>query len=286
MPRILRIAFPLLIGSLIPAAFAWHDTGHMAVARIAASRLSPAAMAEASRLAKIGGTEKTNELVTAACWADDFKSRENGLWHYINYHFRTDGKPTEMKPEPQNVVWAIRKFSSELGNGGLPDAQRATALRYLLHFVGDIHNPLHCVARDTDAFPTGDRGGNDFKLIAPKGMNPVPRNLHALWDMGAGLLPQVERPLSPDGRRLVNRIAQEAMEAFPAESLKKESSVLDPEAWSLEGLAFAKARMYAFPENTEPPKEYLSMCRQESERFIALAGYRLAEMLNGLLKRP
>lgn len=274
----------LALAFVSTSSLAWHDTGHMVVAEIASRRLTPHVRQEVARLLLIGGTDKTNEMLTAACWADDFKTRENGLWHYINYHFRTDGKSTSLQPEKENVVWAIRKFSDVLRSKESKDAEKAEALRYLLHFVGDIHMPLHNTARDTDAFPQGDRGGNDFKLVSPKGMKPEPRNLHFLWDFGAGNFPQVERPLTPDGRAKIGQIANNATRENSAAFLENQIKISDPEAWSLEGFEFCKAKVYGLRENEEPSAEYLAMVRKESLRLVSLAGYRLGNLLNELIK--
>ena len=284
MRHLIRSLLPLLLIVSSSIALAWHDTGHMVVAEIASKRLSPDVRKEIDRLLLIGGTDKTNEMLTAACWADDFKTRENGLWHYINYHFRTDGKATSLQPEKENVVWAIRKFSEVLRNKESKDAEKADALRYLLHFVGDIHMPLHNTARDTDAFPQGDRGGNDFKLIAPKGMKPEPRNLHFLWDFGAGNFPQAERPLAPESRTTIAEIAREATRQNSAAALESQIRISDPEAWALEGFELCKSKVYGLNENVEPSAQYLAMVRKESLRLVALAGYRLGNLLNELLK--
>lgn len=274
----------LVVGMAVAASsLAWNDHGHMAVASIAERQLTFATKQNLLKLLAIGGTPKTNELLTSACWADDTKNKENGPWHYINHHFRTDGKPTTLGPAPQNVVWAIQRFSDVLKNRGAADAERADALRYLMHFVGDIHMPLHCVARDTDAFPEGDRGGNEFKIVPPAGFDPAPRNLHFLWDMGGGLFTQIERPLDSKGRDAVSETAELAIKLNPDSKLRAELAVTDPHAWSREGLALAKKYVYGLSENAAPGKEYLEQCQQVSLRQIALAGYRLGILLNRLL---
>ena len=278
-----RFALPTLLFSVSSLACAWHDTGHMVVAEIASRRLSTRDRMEIDRLLRIGGTDKTSDILTAACWADDFKTKENGLWHYINYHFRMDGKPTSLQPEKENVVWAIRKFSEALRNKESKDAEKAEALRFLLHLVGDIHMPLHTVARDTDAFPQGDRGGNDFKLVAPKDMSPAPRNLHFLWDMGGGIFFQLERPLSTDSRGQIRALADYVLRKNPESELQDELKMTDPEAWALEGVALSKSKVYGLKENEEPSEEYLEMVRKESLRRIALAGLRLGDLLREIL---
>jgi hypothetical protein len=280
------LRFSLALLSLAGAhALAWNDYGHMVVVDIASRSLSYEAKQKMDRLLRIGGSAKTNELLTAACWADDIKSRENGPWHYINYHFRPDGKPSSLKPLEENVVWAINKFAAAIRSGQTPESEKADALRFLLHFVGDIHQPLHCVARDTETSPEGDRGGNDFKLLPPRGMKPAPRNLHFLWDMGGGLFGEIERPLTAKCREAIGETAELAIKLNPEMHIAGLIAQKDPAAWAREGLEIAKKSVYGFPENTEPPKSYLDLCQSISLKRVALAGYRLSGLLNELFGR-
>lgn len=276
--------FPLVVALSICAvqSLAWIDAGHMAVAAVAEADLSPRARAEIDRLLKIGGTEATCTFVTAACWADDTKSRENAAWHYINHHFRTDGKPVENKPLGENVVWAIDRFEKILKDRSKSDLARADALRYLIHFVGDVHQPLHTSAHDSDRFPRGDRGGNDFRVQAPPGLFPVPRNLHFLWDMAGGLYSEFPRPLAVASSKALQNTADEVRKAHPRPSFANLSSQ-DPNDWALEGLKLCRDVVYRLPENSVPSSEYLKTVKSVSRRQIALAGYRLADLLNRAL---
>jgi hypothetical protein len=259
---------------------AWIDTGHMVTAAIAERELTPEVRAEVHRLVKIGGTPRTDSFWTASAWADDTRSQENATWHYINLFFREDGKPAQGKPEPENAVWAIERFSKVLADRTRPDEERADALRYLIHFVGDVHQPLHAVARESDKHPTGDRGGNDFLIVSPPGLGS--RNLHALWDAGAGLFPRVQRPLTAEGEATVRRIAMELVWRHPLRSLPSVEQ-MDPMAWAEEGLVLAKEVVYNLEEGTQPSPEYLEKARAVAGERAALAGYRLGELLNRLL---
>lgn len=270
----------LALLSLFSASYAWIDTGHMLIADIAHRDLKPRAAAEAERLLKFGGDDRTRDILGAACWADDFKTSENGPWHYIDHHFRVDGKPSRQKPDAENAVWAIEKFSMELVNMSLPDEQRARALRFLLHLVGDIHMPLHCVARDTEAYPTGDRGGNDFKFEEFELAGFQVRNLHFLWDIACGLYGKTERPLSDHAQ--LDKLAEGLRQANPRTSYA-ELKEPNPRAWSLEGLAIAKTSVYNLPEGKRPSEEYLASSKRICERRLTLAGYRLSDLLNRLL---
>lgn len=278
-----RLAIALL-GCLTTPVHAWIDTGHMVIAQIAEQRLQLDVRRQCEELLKVGGDERTNSLITCACWADDTKSRENGAWHYINIHFRTDGKRTSNKPEKENVVWAIDRFSKILADRSASNSARADALRFLIHFVGDVHQPMHTVARDTDTFPGGDRGGNDFPVVSPPSLQPEPRNLHFLWDIGGGLFPTVKRPLGSQGKQQIRALAEQITSQYPSTSLSSLSQK-DPARWADEGLALAKSVCYAMPVGSVPTEQYLRTARRVSAERVALAGYRLAGMLNSLLQR-
>jgi hypothetical protein len=273
----------LLLFTSISPAFAWHDSGHMVVAEIARQGLRSKVLAEADWLLKIDADPKSDSFLTAACWADDHKSKESAPWHYINIHFRTDDKSTDNKPEDQNIVAAITRFTQILSDKKRDPKDRAEALRYLIHFVGDIHQPLHAVARDSDEHPEGDRGGNEFKIIPPdrfKDLERPPTNLHSLWDMGGNLFRPTVRPLSDDGKASIVRIANSIKSRHPMISLDNVSQ-MDPMAWAQESADIAKRFAYTnIKEGEVPSAEYLRECEDQSAKRVAYAGYRLAALLN------
>lgn len=276
---------PALACSLLLApvlATPWIDTGHMVVAAIAEKRLTPAAKAAVANLFQGDTSGKTNNFVTCSAWADDIKSQKDAHWHYINLHFRSDGRPTPNKPLEENVVWAIEKFAREVGDRTLPREQRRNALKYLVHFVGDVHQPLHAVARDTDEHPKGDRGGNEFKVVG-RGLDPEPRSLHFLWDIAGGLFPTIERPLTATGTSMLSKLAQDIENLFP-ERVFPGASELDPKQWAAESLALAQSSLYNLEPNAQPTKLYLAYCQSLSAERAAVAGYRLARILNRVLR--
>ena len=259
----------------------------MLVATIAQTKLKPKVKAEIDRLLKTGATERDADFVTTSPWADEIRNerRETGPWHYIDYHFRTDGKPTTNKPDAENVVWAINKFSAVLKDKTKSDLDRSEALRFLIHFVGDVHQPLHATARDTDAEPTGDKGGNDFKIIAPDAFNGVsrpPRNLHSFWDFGGGLFHGEPRPLSEDSKSRIDILSVYLMKQYPEKSIKGASD-LNPEHWALESFELDKTVVYKLKDGSKPSDDYVNKAQEVSGKRIALAGYRLANLLNILL---
>jgi hypothetical protein len=283
-PRRLLSSLAIGIAVLTPIhAFAWIDTGHMIVAAIASHELKPRVRAEIDELLKIGGDARTSDFYGAACWADDFKTKADGKWHYIDNYFRSDGKPAENKPDEENVIWAIHKFSDVLADKKASDADRAQALRYVIHFVGDVHQPLHSVSRETDDMPKGDAGGNRFAIQAVPGIGMWHPNLHALWDFACGYYQSVPRPLKGPDRDQIDGYADKIMEDFPEAKLPS-SGDLKPEDWMDESVTVAKSVVYQGIQPGDAPSEkYLEQGKVVCEQRLALAGYRLANLLNKLL---
>ncbi|MHB8638150.1 MAG: S1/P1 nuclease [Fimbriimonadaceae bacterium] len=279
---------PALLVSLVIAtatsSFAWHATGHMIVADIAWKNMNAKARAAAERLVAVDAPAKSPDFITAAVWADDTKTRENGPWHYIDLYFRADGTSTNLKPDAENVVWAIGKFSKVLADRSASEAARGQALRYLLHFVGDIHQPLHCASRVTASEPRGDAGGNRFSIEDPtKVAGRRPHNLHFLWDWGCGAFAEVRRPLSASGRSKIDGYANACLATLSAADKAVAHRVTDPMAWARSGQKLAKDVVYATPEDAAPSAEYVSRGRRVCMRQVAMAGLRLADLLNRLL---
>ena len=111
--------------------------------------------------------------------------------------------------------------------------ERAWMARYLLHLVGDIHQPLHNTNMFNASFKTGDLGGNLIKITTPTGAST---NLHAFFDSIAleqGLDDRIVRPLNDTYRAQLETEAREIMAKYPAESLKDLVSIKDPHAWGV-----------------------------------------------------
>lgn len=279
----MKAALSFALAAFALDAFAWHATGHMTVAEVAYRHLTPKARQRVATLLEAAKLdEKCNDFRMAAVWADDHKTEADASWHYINIYFRKDGKRPKGRPLEQNVVWAIDKFRTELGDPSLPSERRGKALVWLLHFVGDIHQPMHSVTHESDALPRGDRGGNETKLLPPPGMLPEPRNLHFLWDMGGGAFPEVVRPLNETGQRTLARLADLAEESVKARQVGQDRED-DPAAWARESFDLATRYAYDLTPNSVPSSTYLEKCRQLSLWRVGMAGLRLARLINTAL---
>ena len=208
MKRILT-ALILMLAPLVPAQAYW-EYGHETVAQIAQANMTPNARANMQRLlraAPLLGTPKCSmrNISDVSIWADCIKGDQlrwgyTSSWHYQNVDIC---KPFDLKSACAggNCVSAqIDRNLALLSNKALPAHVRLEALAFLVHFVGDIHQPLHAGDRS-------DRGGNDLKTTY--GVMPG-YNLHSVWD---GLLadralsaaPAIVRTFSPAEKAAVEQ---------------------------------------------------------------------------------
>src|SRR4051812_14346985 len=165
---------------------AWNADGHMVSAQIAYNHLTPAAKARADFLISqpvFGSSSINNTFVTAGPWADDIKSQTSFFnnWHFIDLPFSYDGTSTNgfFVPSP-NVLTSISNCVAALQDRTTSVSNQAINLRFLIHFVSDLQQPLHASDAVWAGHTGGDAGGNSFSLSGS------PNNLHSLWDQGAG----------------------------------------------------------------------------------------------------
>lgn len=245
-----------LVGILIMgasfSAHAWGTEGHQVIAMIAEKELTPAVRAEVDRLLALEPGATTASVST---WADEHRTPQTAAWHYVNFP-RGDCsyEPERDCPNGQCVVAAIERHAKVLGSK-VPDDQRLKALKYIVHFVGDVHQPLHAGYLD-------DKGGNIYQLQAfMRGSN-----LHGVWDSG-----------------LINYLNEDA-EAMASRLAKGPQTV----AWTLVQAAEESCRIVAIP-GFYPGRlvdgEYIDRFTPVMEDRLRMAGGRLAELLNRLLKQ-
>jgi S1/P1 Nuclease len=288
-------------------AYAWDELGHRVVARIAWDHMTPAARQRAVELLlqapEDSGIralmpqdgrpleERQRELfVLAAVWPDEIRSRSHpgnryahSDWHYVNFFWeqRANGQVVDRPDLPRAgfLIDQLQRIGGTLGDASRPAGERAVDLAWALHLVGDAHQPLHNSARITPQLPEGDRGGNEFRL---QGIYPF-NNLHAVWDGLTG-------PAFPwrvgeaSDAEYVGRIARSIAADWPRARMA--GRVLPGEfvAWSQEGLRVAQNEAYPpLSPGDRATLRYLRASWNAAAPRIALAGYRLAELLNGAL---
>ena len=156
--------------ALIPSpAFAWGKTGHRVVAAIADAQLSGMARAHIREI--LGGAESLDE---AATWPDDMRSAPEAFWQKTAtpWHYVTlNGITYDHAPPEGDALEALKHFRSVLRDPQASLADKQLALRFIVHLVGDLHQPLH-------VGKCCDRGGNEIKVS----WFGKPTNLHAVWD--------------------------------------------------------------------------------------------------------
>jgi hypothetical protein len=183
---------PLVLLALAPSLLGWGNEGHSLIARIAGEQLTPAARA---RVLALLGPDKP--LASIASWADEVRrSRaESGPWHFIDIQI-ADRHLDMARDCPKNdcVIAKIAAFQSVLRDPAATPLQQREALMFIVHFVGDMHQPLHCSDNH-------DRGGNGQRVH----FNGRDTNLHSVWDSGLlGRMPaedQLFAIYSPESKR-------------------------------------------------------------------------------------
>jgi hypothetical protein len=260
---------------------AWDAEGHMVVAQIAYNHLDAAVKAKCDALIAIpvyhSATMNSN-FVTAACWADDIKDFTSAYSdsHYIDIAISLDGYPTNAATvDPSNVVVAIRSSVATLQDPTQTLSNQAVALRFLLHFCGDITQPLHCSTGVSTNEPAGDAGGNDFNLT-----NSAWTDLHVLWDAGGGYLSDtVARPFTVASQAIIVNKAAAVEAAYPYSA--SVGSIPDPMPWALEGRGIAATVSYVgISSNVAPSAGYLSTAQSTTMQRMAIGGQRLAKLLS------
>src|SRR5262249_19243052 len=191
-------------------------------------------------------------------------------WHFVDLPFSRDG--TDLKqPKKPNALTQIIVFRNTIRSNAANDDVKSYDLVWLLHLVGDVHQPLHATARFSRWSPDGDRGGNDVLLCE----DPCKKNLHSFWDQAAG---------TGTG---VTAIAKAADNLDEAEA--DEVEISDPQKWIEESFEIAKASVYKRPIGAgngpfTVTASYKASARTIAEERIALAGGRLAKLLNDYLR--
>ena len=273
-PRRVRMRLPSLVFAAIAtllapaAACAWGKPAHRLVANLAQARLRPAARAEVERLL---GAQAPAGLAGISSWADEVDKdggrpgRHGKRWHYVDFR----GGPEDCTYVPARdcrngdcVVEAIGRESRRLADRGLPDAERAEALRYLVHYVADVHQPFH-------ATPMRDKGGLDFQ-VSWRGQGS---NLHKAWDYML-----LERALEHDGLDEAGYLR--ALQSLPPPHFDPPAASAQPAVeWAQESCRVLRDGAL-YPGAHLLSDEYLDAQRQRMDERLRFAGARLADALN------
>jgi hypothetical protein len=292
-------------------ALAWNSVGHMAVAYSAYQQLTPAEQARAAVLLKLNpyyakwltyipaGTSDADRdmyvFMMAATWPDEIKAMGSGYtgndnppkgetiarnigysdkqahkyWHFVNTPFSLDGTALPAVGGP-NLVQKIGVLKQALASSET-DAVKSYDLVWLLHLVGDVHQPLHCATRVTKAGPHGDLGGNSVVVTGPA------KELHAFWDDAVGL---------GDTQNFMKAV--KVGQSLPAADASLAGDA-DENHWAMESFELAKSSVYVPPVGPglgpyTMDATYTANTEKIAQQRIALAGVRLANLLKTALQ--
>ena len=266
-------AFFLLLILIPTPSFGWGPEGHRIVADIAQTRLTPTARLRVKEL--LGN----NDLAAVSVWADDIKGErpETFGWHFVDIPRGASGfseardcnraneKHAYARPDHHNcVVDRITMFQQVLADRNAPRQDRIEALKFLVHFVGDVHQPMHAMGEA--------RGGNDIHVVefGSSQCGNHACNLHFVWDMG--LLEHTrlsERQyVSKLNQLIASRGLTRRAEGTPAD-WANESFLVAKKVWVNDGGAVDEA--------------YYENDIGIVNRRLALAGIRLASLINQAL---
>lgn len=291
-------------------ARAWNSVGHMAVAWTAYQQLTPAEKDRVAVLLKLNpdyskwlsyipaGTSDADRdmyvFMMASTWPDEIKAAGSGYsgtdtapsgespdlndgysagkahkyWHFVDTPFSLDGTALPAVPVP-NAVQKITAFRAALATGE-PDLLKSYDLVWLMHLVGDVHQPLHCTTRVTAAMPNGDQGGN---LVVVKGSS---KELHAFWDDALGL---------GDTQKFMAAVKVGKALPPPDSSLAGDANEND---WAAESFSLAKTSVYVKPVGAglgpyKLTRSYKTATANIAKARVSLAGARLTVLLKAAL---
>jgi hypothetical protein len=248
---------------------AWGGAGHRIVALIAERFLTVAAREGIARLLSEG-----QSLADAANWADEYRQlcANTGSWHYVNIPLEElSYEPGRLCPSGKScVVRALEQASALLADASRTDAERRYALHLVVHFAGDLHQPLHSGDR-------ADRGGNDMHVR----FEGREMTFHALWD--GGLIDWTRRPEGEYARELAGALSP---------GLRLSISQGPISSWALQAKRAASRAYAGLPEArrgsdaVELDERYARAMLPVLDRQLARAGVRLAALLNAAFERP
>jgi hypothetical protein len=297
-------------------SLAWDEAGHKITAYIAWQQMTPDVRERVIKIlltapedaqlstfyipygSRTADARKLDFFMLVATWPDiirdrnfavRFKKYANSNWHYSDTLWTVKDGKVELLKAPTEGGLAIEKIIEFIKFEQQPDSKdpdRAVAISWLEHLIGDIHQPLHASARVTDTEPNGDQGGNLF-LLTPK---DTPRdkqlNLHSVWDQIVDRsVPNTADVCDSD---YLTPIAKDIMNKYPFAKMQSRLALDDPQQWKTESYEIASTQVYPadLKRFEAPSPAYMKMAMKVSEERLALAGYRMGALFNKIFSAP
>lgn len=309
MHRTLILALFLIFLSINTQA--WDDVGHKISAYIAWQHMTPQARENVIRILRAapedsqlsafymsyGATPETQRkkefFMLVATWADivrdrafenRYKKYHKSNWHYDDTFWRQNGNKAEPLTgfnEGGQAVERLIEFDKTIRDTSASDKEKAIAIAWIMHLIGDLHQPLHTSARVTETEPKGDQGGNLF-LLTPQGTpRDQQQNLHWFWD---SIVVRAAPPKKGEfsERDYLETNGQKFMKKYPFSMFRSSLKLGDYRAFQQESFAFNPTVVFS-PDliRFQPPSaKYRKNAFDLAERQLALAGYRMGELFN------
>tara|TARA_R110000868_G_scaffold53249_1_gene167322 strand:+ start:20783 stop:21679 length:897 start_codon:yes stop_codon:yes gene_type:complete len=261
----------------VAPAMAYGAEGHRIVCDLAYRNLTDEARSEVDRL--IGLDPEFEHFTDACSWADAWRSDhpETGPWHYINQRRDDPHVDAEDCAADGCITAAISLHAGIFLDRSRSDTERLEALKFLAHWMGDIHQPMHVSIE-------GDRGGNDISVLW-RGERVT--NLHRVWDSEIILDYMSERFGWASPAQRVALFTDELAADIPLTG-SAVYTPLDPIAWAQESHDLARSRDLAYywaraDQTLEPGDAYYHRALGISRRELETGGVRLAGLLNELV---
>lgn len=269
--------FLAAVATCLPsAAHAWGAQGHKIVAAVAAGRLAPEVRQEVDRLLQAADLP---DMIEAAPWADHYRfgHPETEPWHFVDIPANATAFD-EMRdcPDHDCSIAKIIEFQQVAGDGTRTDSDRGVALAFLIHLIGDIHQPLHAADR-------GDHSGLALRIsfFGEQNYHGYPMNLHGAWDTYI-----IDHFYGRQDPVLVARLLDDHRMPLREDAAPFATQVV---AWAQETHGYALSRAYgALPPGTHPDigERYVAMAKPVIDHQLLYAGLRLAETINAALASP
>ncbi|HOB76596.1 MAG TPA: S1/P1 nuclease [Phycisphaerae bacterium] len=252
----------VVLFSMSALCFGWGDTGHKAAAQIAAERLTPEARKAVREL--LG----EQSMADVARWADEVRGESRYKWSArlhtakISPGFDTFDSKRDC-PEKGCAVSAVGRFAAVLRDPSADKEQKVEALKFLIHFVGDVHQPVHVTGDGTKGVTT------EVDFFGEK------VGYHKMWD--SAIIDKGGKSWQQYAKELQKRITEQQV---------KEWSKLDPALWATESYRINCRGVQAMPKDKRITQEYCDKFVPMLEERVCMAGVRLALLLNDIYANP
>ncbi|MDE2369252.1 MAG: hypothetical protein KGN16_09780 [Burkholderiales bacterium] len=297
---LIALATALAAAAVPGAALAWGDEGHEVIGTLAYKRLTPKARkAVDALLARDNDALTKPDFTSRTTWADKYRDSDRSStqlrylatrqWHFVDVEIDggsldaacfgrpalPDGTAASAGPAEACVVDKLVQFKQELADPATPAAEKTLALKFIMHFVGDIHQPLH-------ASDHQDRGGNAVAVEVPPSTRQS--NLHAYWD--TYLVQRLGTTVAAAAANVRQVITKSKVQAWSGGTI---------DDWAGESFAQAKATAYDFQgEKTFVDDHggtgelldanYEARALPVARQALAKAAVRLANLLNEVFR--